>query len=577
MQKGHNFKDYICPDTFEFKADYFKIGNRYGRVLFIKEFATFIRDDIISELTELNKNMMLSIDIKPIPKEEALKLAENKMMGVETNIARWQKSQNDNHNFSAELPYQLQIQRTESKEFLDDLVIRDQKMFFATITIVHTADTKEELENDTNTLKGIAGKHMCQLGILRYQQLDGLNTVMPYGFKKVEITRTLTTESLSVFMPMKVQEIQDAHGIYYGKNAISKNMILIDRHELQNGNSFILGVSGSGKSFTAKQEITQIALKDKNADIIIIDPEAEYKALIQQLGGEVIKISSNSNNHINALDINKDYGDDKDPTKYKAEFVLSLCEQIMGKDTQIGTHKSLIDRCTRLVYEEYKNRNYQGTPPTLEDFRKVLLEQPEKEAKNIALSIELFTKGILNTFAKQTNVELNNRIICYDIIDLGEQLMPIGMLVILDSIINRISKNRKTGKTTYIFIDEIYLLFNYSYTSKFMEKLWRRIRKYGGFATGITQNVSEILDKDEASRMLSNSELIIMLNQSTTDRDRLAEFLHIPEKELNFITNSNTGEGLIKARNSIIPFRNVFPKNTELYKLMTTKPKEKLE
>lgn len=577
MQKGHSFKDYICPDTFEFKADYFKMGDRYGRVLFIKEFATFIRDDIISELTELNKNMMLSIDIKPIPKEEALKLAENKMMGVETNIARWQKSQNENHNFSAELPYQLQIQRTESKEFLDDLVIRDQKMFFATITIVHTADTKEELENDTNTLKSIAGKHMCQLGILRYQQLDGLNTVMPYGLKKVEITRTLTTESLSVFMPMKVQEIQDSHGIYYGKNAISKNLILIDRHELQNGNSFILGVSGSGKSFTAKQEITQIALKDKDADIIIIDPEAEYKALIQNLCGEVIEISANSNNHINALDINKDYGDDKDPTKDKSEFVLSLCEQIMGKDTQIGTHKSLIDRCTRLVYTDYKNRNYQGTPPTLEDFRKVLLEQPEKEAREIALSIELFTKGSLNTFAKQTNVEVNNRIICYDIIDLGEQLMPIGMLVILDSIINRISKNRKTGKTTYIFIDEIYLLFNYSYTSKFMEKLWRRIRKYGGFATGITQNVSEILDKDEASRMLSNSELIIMLNQSTTDRDRLAEFLHIPEKELNFITNSNTGEGLIKARNSIIPFRNIFPKNTELYKLMTTKPKENFE
>ncbi len=249
----------------------------------------------------------------------------------------------------------------------------------------------------------------------------------------------------------------------------------------------------------------------------------------------------------------------------------------MGKDTSIGTHKSLIDRCTTLVYKEYKNNNYKGKPPTLEDFRQVLLQQSDPEAREIALSIELFTKGSLNTFAKQTNVKVNNRMICYDIIELGEQLMPIGMLVILDSILNRISKNRKLGKTTYIFIDEIYLLFNYSYTSNFIEKLWRRIRKYGGFATGITQNVSELLDKDEASRMLSNSELIIMLNQSTTDRDRLAEFLHIPEKELNFITNSDTGEGLIKARNSIIPFRNVFPKNTQLYKLMTTKPKENFE
>ena len=575
MKKGHSFKDYICPDSFEFREDYFKIGNRYGRVLFLKEFATFIKDDIISELTDLNKNMMLSIDMKPVPKEEAIKLAEKKIMEIETNIAKWQKSQNEHNNFSAELPYDLQRQREESKEFLNDLTERDQKMFLSTITIVHTADTKEELENDTEYLKGIAGRHLCQLGIFRYQQLDALNTVMPYGIKKVKITRTLTTESLSAFMPMKVQEIQDTHGIYYGKNAISKNMILIDRHELQNGNSFILGVSGSGKSFTAKQEITQIALKDKNADIIIIDPEAEYKSLIQELGGEVIKISANSNNHINALDINKDYGENKDPIKDKSEFVLSLCEQIMGKDSAIGKHKSLIDRCTRTVYKNYINNNYKGTPPTLEDFRQLLLKQTDPEARDIALSIELFTKGSLDTFAKPTNVEVNNRMICYDIIELGEQLMPVGMLVILDNVLNRISKNREKGKTTYIFIDEIYLLFKYSFTAYFMEKLWKRIRKYGGFATGITQNVTELLEKDEASRMLSNSELIIMLNQSTSDRDKLADFLHIPENELNFITNSNTGEGLIKARNSIIPFRNVFPKNTELYKLMTTKPREK--
>lgn len=425
MQKGHSFKDYICPDTFEFKADYFKIGKRYERVLFLKEFPNFLKDDIVSELTELNKNMMISIDMKPVPMEEAIKIADRIRMGVETNIAKWQKSQNENNNYSAEIPYELQKQRDESKEFLDDLMTRDQKMFFATITIVHTADTKEELENDTEILKGIAGKHLCQLGEARYQQLDGLNTVLPYGLNKVKMTRTLTTESLSVLMPMKVQEIQDTHGIYYGKNIISKNMILIDRHELLNGNSFILGVSGSGKSFTAKQEITEIALRDKNADIIIIDPEAEYKSLIKELGGEIIKISANSNNHINALDINKDYGEGKDPTRDKSEFVLSLCEQIMGNNTSIGSHKSLIDRCVRIVYSNYKQRNYQGVAPTLEDFRKVLLQQPEREAKDIALSIELFTKGSLNTFAKQTNVEVNNRLICYDIIDLGSQLMPV--------------------------------------------------------------------------------------------------------------------------------------------------------
>lgn len=575
MKKGHSFKDYICPDTFEFKTDYFKMGDRYGRVLYLKEYATFIRDNIISELTELNKNMMLSIDLKPVPMQEAIKMAENIRMGVETNITYWQRRQNENNNFSAIIPYELQRQREESKEFLDDLITRDQRMFLATITIVHTADSKEELDSDTESLLATAGKHLCQLAKLRYQQLEGLNTVMPSGVRRIKTKRTLTTESLSVFMPFKVQEIQDTQGIYYGKNIISKNMILIDRKTLQNGNSFILGVSGSGKSFAAKQEITSIALRDKNADIIVIDPEAEYKPLIQALGGEVIKISSTSNNHINALDLNRNYGDkDGDAITSKAEFILSLCEQIMDNSKMETQQKTIIDRCTRLVYRYYKQGNYQGTPPTLEDFRKVLLEQPEPEAKEIALGIELFSKGSLNTFSKQTNVKVHNRIVCYDIIDLTDQLKPIGMLVILDNIFNRITRNRQKGKNTYIFIDEIYLLFQHEYTARFINNLWKRIRKYGGCATGITQNISEMLKNKDGNSMIANSELIIMLNQAATDRDELAHILNISEPEMKHVTNSREGEGLIRVRSSLIPFRNKFPKNTELYKLMTTKLKE---
>lgn len=480
MKKGHSFKDYICPDTFEFKKDYFKMGEKYGRVLYLKEYATFIRDNILSELTELNKNMMLSIDIKPVPMEVAIKKAERVRLGVETNIANWQRKQNENNNFSAVLPYELERQREESKEFLDDLITRDQRMFLGTITVVHIADSKEELDNDTESLTSIASKYMCQLSILKYQQLDALNTVMPSGTKKINAKRTLTTESLGVFMPFKVQEIQDTQGVYYGKNVISKNMILIDRKKLQNGNSFILGVSGSGKSFTAKQEITSIALRDKDADIIVIDPENEYKPLIQELGGEVIKISATSNNHINALDLNKDYDDNK-PVVAKSEFILSLCEQIIKNITP--NQEAIIDRCTTEVYKYYEQGNFQGTPPTLNDFREVLLRQKEREAKDIALALELFTKGSLNTFSKQTNVKTTNRLICYDIIDLGEQLLPIGMLVILDNILNRISKNRKNGKRTYVFIDEIYLLFKYQYTTNFISTLWKRIRKYGGCAT----------------------------------------------------------------------------------------------
>lgn len=449
MKKGHSFKDYICPDTFEFKSDYFKMGDRYGRVLYLKEYATYLKDDIASELTDLNKNMMLSIDIKPMSIEKAIREAEKRRLGVEKNISDWQRRQNENNNFSAVIPYSLEQQREASKEMLNDLTNRNQKMFLCNLIIVHTADSKEELDSDTENLKLAAGKYLCQLTTLKFQQMDGLNTVLPSGTKSIKTNRTLITESLSAFMPFKVQEIQDPQGIYYGQNVISKNMILVDRTKLQNGNSFILGVSGSGKSFAAKQEITSIALKDENADIIILDPEAEYAPLIKALGGEVIKISATSNNHINALDLNKDYSENHRPIVAKAEFILSLCEQIIKNITP--NQKAIIDRCTNIVYKYYEQGNFKGTPPTLDDFRDVLLKQNEREARDIALALELFTKGNLNTFAKPTNVETQNRLICYDINDLGEQLTPIGMLVILDNILNRITKNRKKRKANIYF------------------------------------------------------------------------------------------------------------------------------
>ena len=449
MKKGHSYKDYICPDTMEFENDYFKMGNRYGRVLFLKDYASYIKDSMVAELTELNRNMMLSIDIKPMSIEKAIREAEKRRLGVEKNISDWQRRQNENNNFSAVIPYSLEQQREASKEMLNDLTNRNQKMFLCNLIIVHTADSKEELDSDTENLKLAAGKYLCQLTTLKFQQMDGLNTVLPSGTKRIKTNRTLITESLSAFMPFKVQEIQDPQGIYYGQNVISKNMILVDRTKLQNGNSFILGVSGSGKSFAAKQEITSIALKDENADIIILDPEAEYAPLIKALGGEVIKISATSNNHINALDLNKDYSENHRPIVAKAEFILSLCEQIIKNITP--NQKAIIDRCTNIVYKYYEQGNFKGTPPTLDDFRDVLLKQNEREARDIALALELFTKGNLNTFAKPTNVETQNRLICYDINDLGEQLTPIGMLVILDNILNRITKNRKKRKANIYF------------------------------------------------------------------------------------------------------------------------------
>ena len=574
MKLGHDFRDMICPDSAKFKNDYFQIGNRFGKVLFLKSYASYIKDSMVTELTELNKNMMLSIDIIPIPMDEAVKEAENRRLGIETNITNWQRKQNANNNFSAIIPYDMEQQRNESKEFLDDLITRDQRMFLSVLTMVITEESLEKLKVLSDAIEQIAGKNMCQMGTLRYQQLDGLETVLPFGVRKINALRTLTTESLAVFIPFKVQEIRHENGVFYGQNTISKNMIMVDRKQLLNGNSFILGVSGSGKSFTAKQEITSIKLREPDADIIIVDPEREYSPLVNALGGEVIKISATSDNHINAMDMNSEYGDGANPVILKSEFILSLCEQLIGSGNLGPKQKSIIDRCTASVYRIFQQGNYQGIPPTLQDFREELLKQEAPEAKEIALAIELFTNGSLNTFALNTNVDTSNKLICYDILDLGKQLLPIGMLVVLDSILNRITANRTKGKNTYIFIDEIYLLFQYEYSANFLFTLWKRVRKYGAYATGITQNVEDLLQSHTARTMLANSEFIIMLNQAYIDRLELGKLLNISDEQMSFITNVGAGEGLMRVGSANVPFVNRFPKNTELYRLMTTKPGE---
>ena len=440
MRKGHDFKDYICPDTFEFEKDYFRIGDRYGRVIFLREYAAYIKDSMVAELCELNRNMMLSVDVVPVPTDEAVREVENRLLGVETNITNWQRKQNQNNNFSAVIPYDLEQQRKESKEFLDDLTTRDQRM-----------------------------------------------------------------------------------------------------------------------------------ITDPNADVIIIDPEREYSPLVKAMQGEVIHISATSESHINAMDMNSDYGDGANPVILKSEFILSLCEQLIGGNSLGAKQKSIIDRCTASVYRYYQQGNYMGTPPTLQDFREELLKQNEPEAQEIALAIELFTDGSLNTFAKHTNVDTKSRLICYDILDLGKQLQPIGMLVVLDSILNRITQNRAKGRNTFIFIDEIYLLFQHEYSANFLFTLWKRVRKYGAYCTGITQNVDDLLQSHTARTMLANSEFIIMLNQASTDRLELAKLLNISDLQMSYITNVGAGQGLLKVGSSLVPFVNQFPRNTELYRLMTTK------
>ena len=445
-------------------------------------------------------------------------------------------------------------------------------MMFAVVTLVHLADSKEELDSDTDALQSAARKHLCQLSTLNWQQADGLVTALPLGLRRIDALRTLTTEALAVLMPFKAQEVWDQGGVYYGQNVICKNLIIANRKELLNGNGFVLGVSGSGKSFTAKREMVNLALSTDD-DIIVIDPESEYRPLVEGLGGEVISISATSPNHINAMDMEQGYGDGENPVVLKSEFLLSLCEQLMGDRLLSAKEKSIIDRCTANVYRDYIREGYRGSVPSLQDFYAELLRQSEPEARDVALAIELFTEGSLNTFAKPTNVDTDARILCYDIRDLGKQLLPVGMLVVLDSVFNRVIRNRALGRNTWVYIDEIYILFQHEYSANFLFTLWKRVRKYGALCTGATQNVEDLLQSHTARTMLANSEFLVMLNQAATDRAELARLLNISDNQLSYITNVDFGRGLIKCGSAIVPFMDNFPKN-RLYRLMTTKLSE---
>ena len=568
MRRGHDFRDRICPDHIERHKDHLRLGDRYARAIYMKDFASYIKDDMIAELTSLNRTMMLSVDIIPVRTDEAIRLAQNKQLAVETNITNWQRRQNRNNNYSAEIPYDMELQRKEMKEFLDDLTSRDQRMMLAIVSMVITADTKEQLESDTEAIMSIARKNMCQAAVLKYQQMDGLNTTMPFGVCNLSAWRTLTTEALAVLMPFKVQEIMDKGGIYYGENAISHNLILCNKENLMNQSAMLLGVPGSGKSFSAKMLILFLLLSTQD-DIIICDPEGEYATLatVSPKNSSVIRIAAGGKDRLNPMYMEEGYGEG-DPIVDKSQFIMSLVEQI-DKDGVGPQHKSIIDRCTRMIYHEAN-----GKMPTLSTLREKLLQQPEPEARQVALALELFTTGSLDIFGKESNVDLNKRMVVFDIHGLGKQLKPTGLLVITDTMINRVTLNWKKGKRTHVFIDEYHVVFENEQSSNFFTSAWRQFRKRNAYPTAITQNVEFLLNSVEASTMLSNSEFIVMLNQAPSDRERLAELLNISEQQIGYITNAAPGCGLIRYGGALVPFENHFPKDTKLYQLMTTKPGE---
>ena len=570
MRKGHDFRDYICPDSVGKHSDYLMLGGKYARVIYLKDYASFISDQLVTKLTDQSRSMMLSIDIIPVATDEAVREVERKMLGVETNITNWQRRQNANNNFSAIVPYDMEQQRRETKEYMTDLTSRDQRMMLSVLTIVHLADTKAELDADTDALLKVAADHMCQMAVLRYQQLDGLNTALPIGTRKIDTFRTLTTESLAVFMPFKVQEIQEPGGIYFGENAISHNLILCNMKNLLNQSMMLLGIPGSGKSFFAKLLIIATALSSQD-DIIILDPEGEYSPLVKALGGSVIRFAVCGRDWLNAMDMESGYGEGS-PVAFKSQFIMSLLKQI-DPDGIRAHHKSIIDRCVALVLQDQKKT---GKVPTLCTLREKLLEQPEQEARDLALTMELYTSGSLNIFAHETNVDTRNRIQSYDIHDLGEELKQPGFVTITDAMINRVNYNWAHGKKTHIFVDEFHIAYENEYSGNFFTSAWRQFRKRNAAPCAITQNVEYMLDSVQASTMVSNSEFVVMLNQAESDQERLSKLLNISPEQMSYVNGSEAGCGLMRYGSALVPFVNRFPANTELYKLITTKPGEGL-
>lgn len=711
-------KDFIAPDSFDFSdKSRFEFGDRFGQVLYLKDLPPDLSDKLLSEISDLPINMLINIHINSVEQDKALDLVKQKISFMEQQkIDEQKKALKAGYDVDM-IPYELKYSLNEAEELLDDLQNKNQRMFRATIIIFTSADSLEKLDDNIYQISSVARKNNCKVGTLDYLQEEGLNSSLPLGLNHIEIQRTLTTASTAIFIPFTTVELFQSGGMYYGLNALSRNLIFFDRKSLKNANGFILGTPGcftsdekfnladgtvisfkdaiekfedkefkvksfdiknqkevigtarnprktksvrelqeisvkdhagkitnikstadhlylmadgnykeacnlvcgdkflasdlevldsvklslseavdvydievdeyenfqlecgiyvhnSGKSFAAKREMVNVLLATDD-EVLIIDPEREYTPLVKGFGGEIIHISAGSKTHINPLDITMDYSDDDDPLLLKSEFILSLCELLIGgRNGLSAAEKTVIDRSVKITYAKYFSNPETNPVPTLLDFHEVLKKQPEQEAINIALALELYVTGSLGVFAQPTNIDIKNRLVVFDIKDLGKQLRTMGMLIVLDQIWNRITQNRAIGKRTWIYMDEIYLLFQNEYSANYLFELYKRARKWGGIPTGITQNVEDLLISDLARRMLSNSDYIMMLNQAPTDRQELAQLLNISSQQLGYVTNANAGQGLLFSGSSIIPFIDKFPTETNLYKMMTTKPEE---
>jgi len=573
---GLSTKDFIAPSSFRFgEGRSFRMGGRFGAVSFLEILAPELNDRVLSDLLDLETGVIVNLHIRSIDQSEAIKEIKRKITDLDKmKIEEQKKAIRSGYDMDI-LPSDLATYGGEAKNLLQDLQSRNERMFLITFLVVNMADTKRKLDNDIFAAAGVAQKYNCALTRLDYMQEDGFMSAIPIGNNLIPIERGLTTSSTAIFVPFITQELfQSGEALYYGLNALSNNMILCDRKKLKTPNGLILGTPGSGKSFSAKREITNAFLITDD-DIIICDPEAEYYPLVERLHGQVIRISPTSKEYVNPMDINLNYSEDDNPLALKSDFILSLCELVIGgKEGLAPIEKTVIDRAVQSVY-----RNYLADPdpermPILGDLYNELLKQPEPEVARVAAALELYVSGSLNVFNHRTNVELSNRLVCFDIKQLGKQLKKLGMLIIQDQVWNRVTVNRAASKATRYYMDEFHLLLREEQTAAYSVEIWKRFRKWSGIPTGITQNVKDLLSSREVENIFENSDFILMLNQAGGDQAILAKQLSISPQQMKFVTHAEAGEGLLFYGNVILPFVDRFPINTELYKVMTTKPEE---
>lgn len=582
QKMGLTSKDVIGPSALTFERNYMIIGTTYARAMMVSNLPSFLRGDILTELSNMPFNMLTSVHYRALPQSKAITLLKNKLVDVNANVVTLQKKASRNGYSVDVISPEIKQASQEVESLMGDLTQDNQKLFYTTITAVIFAKTKEELDENTKLFQATAERFVCQAMILATQQEAGLTTALPLGRNKLKVERLLNSRAAAIFLPFGVKELWQDDGMYYGLNGVSKQMILYNRSSAINGNGCIFGVPGSGKSFSAKREIVNVLLHTDD-DVFVIDPENEYAGLAKLFYGSSIRIAPGSDVHINPMDMGLDYSaEGDDPITMKADFIASICEAATGSRYPLTPiQKSVIDRCVKNVYREYiRTLRAEGKSedakivPTLRDFYEEVKFQPEPEAHNLALALEKFVEGTQNSFAFRTNVNVNNRFTIYNIKDIGTGMKSIGLQVCLDNIWNKMIANYKKGKRTWLYCDEFHLLTQTEISAKYTQQIWRRARKWNGIPTGITQQVEDMMKTEEGRAIIGNSEFVMMLSMNAYGRAQMQQMYNLTDAEMEYITSSGSGHGLIYNGKDIIPFVDEFPKDTKLYNAMTTKAGE---